>query len=93
MNSEEKSVFKGTLGVALTVAKGFLIPISLGVLGYAFSWPLGSLGCSYYGEATEHPTKYVFWTCYVQDKQGEWLTKQEFQSSKLGMRLVLSPQL
>lgn len=89
---ETKSWFKGGLGVALTILKGFLIPVSLGLIGYSFSWPLGHLSCTYYGEATEHPTKFVWWNCYVQDKEGVWLSKQEYQSTRLGMRLILGTE-
>jgi len=94
MNDDpQKSIYRGAWKVGLQLLKGLLVPFAAGVLMYCLSYPLGYVACSSYADAIEHPFKYQWFSCYIQTKDGDWLLKQEYQSSKVGMKVILSADL
>lgn len=90
---KKDNIFKGGLAVVVMLLKGFAIPASIGLVGYGLAFPLKWYDCKAYAESIEMPFKYRYFECYIQTKEGPWLERREYQSSKIGTRLILQPDL
>lgn len=80
------------LKIAWALLKGVAIPIFAGMLAWCVTYPLQSYSCHSYGDAKGIETKFQWFNCYVNDK-GVWLEKTEYLSSKIGVKLIIDPEL
>ena len=77
------------LRAVLIAIKGMLVPVLGTLLLTALTYPLGAYDCHSYGANKDVPVRYAWFTCYVKDKQRGWFTKQEYQESVVGARLLI----
>jgi hypothetical protein len=92
-DEQTKSWFKGGWAVALMLVKGLLIPLSVGLLMWIFTYPVSWYGCKAYGESIEHPWQFRFFKCYIRTNEGYWLERSEYQAHSVGFKLILEPEL
>jgi len=87
---QERNWFKGSLAIFLMLLKGLLLPLSLGLITLAFTWPISYYSCMSYSDAIQHPSKFQFFKCYLQADDGRWLERTEYESSEIGIRLIIA---
>ena len=75
--------------VLITLLKGMLVPLGMGLLLTCIHYPLGMADCHFYGSARDIPTKYVWFQCYVHDNKHGWLKMEEYQRAVIGSRVIL----
>jgi hypothetical protein len=84
----ESNLRQAIIGGLLTALKGMIIPVLVGFLVYLFTYPAGALSCHFYAKNKHLEGHYEWWECYI-ESDGQWYTKLEYQSVKIGGRLVV----
>lgn len=74
----------------LTLLKGLMLPIAVGLLVTIIHYPLGMADCHFYGSARGIDTKYVWFQCYVKSDKMGWVTKEEYERAVMGSKVILS---
>lgn len=92
-DEQTSTIFKASLKFALGLLKGLLIPLSAGMLMWLISYPLGAYSCRNYAKGIHlQGWNYSWFVCFVEDND-KWYTKDQYESSKVGVRLILAPEV
>lgn len=75
--------------IFFTVLRILLLPVAVGIAGWLTAYPFGMADCHFYGSARTIDTKYVWFQCYVKAPRIGWLTKEEYERSVIGNRVML----
>jgi hypothetical protein len=62
--------------IATAVLVGFMV-----LFVFCLYRPLSIYSCSNYMKATSTETKHLFVTCYIKNKKGDWLTRDQFDKT------------
>ena len=88
MNNISKSI----INVIQSALVPFIVSCLFGVLGWMISYFIGMADCNFYGKNKLLSSKFSFWECYVKAEDSRWYTKQEYQSSKIGTKLIIEKE-
>jgi len=90
---KKKKWHKAVGRVAWSLAKGLSIPILAGALAWCVSYPLGMYQCRNYTLGLHlDGWNYTWFTCFL-NEDGKWYTKEQYEASAVGVRLIISPDV